>query len=55
MSYETLLQRQIKELEEKISQAKDDKQELQNQLNKLKLSEFGENKNQSDTQTLLKG
>lgn len=55
MSYETLLQRQIKELEDKISQAKNDKDELQKQLNKLKLSQFGEDKNRSDTQTLLKG
>lgn len=55
MSYKEILHRQIKELEEKIAQAQGDKAELQNQLNRLKISEFEEDLREENGQQLLKG
>lgn len=54
MSYKEVLQRQIKELEDKIAQAEGDKAELQKQLSRLRLSEFEEDMS-TENQTLLKG
>jgi hypothetical protein len=55
MSYREILQRQIKELEEKIAQAEGDKAELLRQLNKLKVAEFEEDIREENNQQLLKG
>lgn len=55
MSYKELLQKQIKELEEKIAQGQSDKAELEKQLFKLRMSEFEEDLAETQNQTLLKG
>lgn len=53
MSYKEVLQKQIRELERKIALAGDEKLELQNELNRLKLSEFEEDMRQNPHQQLL--
>lgn len=55
MSYKQILKKQIQELEEKISDAKEEKAELQKQLNKLKVLEFEEDIKETDNIQLLKG
>lgn len=55
MSYKEILKRQIRELEEKIANAKDEKSELQIQLNRLQVLEFEEDIKESDRIQLLKG
>ena len=55
MSYRELLIKQIRDLEEKIARDSADKEELQRQLNKLKISEFEEDMRESTDQRLLKG
>jgi predicted RNase H-like nuclease (RuvC/YqgF family) len=56
MSYRDILLKQIQDLEKKISEQTSDKEELQKQLQRLKLAEFEEEMS-SDGQrpTLLKG
>jgi hypothetical protein len=54
MSYREILEKQIKELEERIANYQGDKKILQDQLNKLKLTEFEESERESGQQ-LLKG
>ena len=55
MSYRQLLLKKIAELEEKISEAKGDKEILEQELNRLKLAEYEEDMRESDNQQLLKG
>ncbi len=55
MRYRELLQRQIKELEEKISQFEGDKSVLMDQLQKLRRDEFEEDIRETDNRQLLKG
>lgn len=53
MSYKEALQKQINELERKIVLARDEKKELQIQLNRLKLAQFEEDMRESPQQQLL--
>jgi DNA-binding transcriptional MerR regulator len=55
MSYKEILQKQIKELEQKIAEAEGDRAELQRQLSKLRLAEFEEDLAETENRTLLKG
>lgn len=55
MSYREILQKQIKELEDRINNQKSEKDVLEKQLAKLKLSEFEEEIGESTNQQLLKG
>lgn len=55
MSYKDLLQKQIKELEEKIASFEGDKQVLIDQLQKLRKNEFEEEMREESSQQLLKG
>lgn len=55
MPYKDLLQKQIKELEERIAKFNGDKSILENQLQKLRMAEFEEDIRESDTKQLLKG
>jgi cell division protein FtsL len=55
MSYKDILKKQIRELEEKIASATTEKDELQKQLNKLRIAEFEENIVEDNNQQLLKG
>lgn len=54
MTYRDLLKKQIEDLESKINQAQGDKKVLEAELQRLKMSEFEEDLNESP-QTLLKG
>lgn len=54
MSYRNLLLKQIAELEQRIVNSTADKAELEQQLQKLKLSEFEEDMRESNEQVLLK-
>ena len=54
MSYRKLLMKQIAELEQRIASNTADKAELEQQLQKLKLSEFEEDMRESADQVLLK-
>jgi hypothetical protein len=54
MSYRNLLLKQIAELEQRIASNTADKAELEQQLQKLKLSEFEEDMRESNEQVLLK-
>lgn len=54
MSYREILEKQIKELEERIVNFQGDKKILEDQLNKLRLTEFEESERESGQQ-LLKG
>jgi hypothetical protein len=54
MSFKDILKKQIAELEQKISLHQGDKKILEDQLNKLKLSEFEESEREIGQQ-LLKG
>ena len=54
MSYKDFLQVRIKELEQRIENATDEKATLQDALNKLKLAEFEEDMRTEGAQ-LLKG
>jgi len=54
-SYRKLLKQQIKELEIHIEQSFEKKEELQNQLTKLKMAEFEEDMREESPQQLLKG
>jgi hypothetical protein len=54
MSYRNLLLKQIAELEQRIANSTADKAELEQQLQKLKLSEFEEDMRESNEQILLK-
>ncbi len=54
MSYKDLLKQQIRELEERIAKYNGDKTVLEDQLQKLRLSEFEEDIRSGDKQ-LLKG
>lgn len=53
MSYKDVVKKQIRELERQIALAGDEKQELQNELNRLKLSEFEEDLRLNPGQQLL--
>ena len=53
-SYRNLLLKQIAELEQRIANSTADKAELEQQLQKLKLSEFEEDMRESNEQILLK-
>jgi hypothetical protein len=55
MTYKQILQKQIRELEEKIQNSEGEKSELIKQLKKLQLSEFEEDERTNGTQQLLKG
>jgi cell division protein FtsL len=54
-SYKRLLKQQIKELEIHIEQSTEKKEDLQKELNKLRIAEFEEDMRQESTQQLLKG
>ncbi len=54
MNYKDLLQKQIRELEEKIKTSQGEREELTKQLNRLRLSEFEETE-RIGNQQLLKG
>lgn len=54
-SYRKLLKQQIKELEIHIEQSFEKKEELQNQLTRLKMAEFEEDMREESPQQLLKG
>lgn len=54
MSYKNILQKQIRDLEEKIQSFQGEKSELLKQLDRLRLAEFEENERDS-SQQLLKG
>lgn len=54
-SYKRLLKQQIKELEIHIEQSTEKKEELQKELNKLRIAEFEEDMREESTQQLLKG
>jgi hypothetical protein len=57
MSYKEILQKQIKELEDRITQFQGDKTILEDQLQRLRLAEFEEDmrENASSEKQLLKG
>lgn len=56
MSYRNILLKQIQDLEKKISEQTSDKEELQKQLQRLKLAEFEEEMaTEGERPTLLKG
>ena len=54
-SYKKLLRQQIKELEIHIEQSTEKKEDLQRELNKLKIAEFEEDMREESSQQLLKG
>ena len=54
-NYHKSLKKQIKELEIHIEQSFEKKEELQNQLTKLKMAEFEEDMREESPQQLLKG
>jgi cell division protein FtsL len=54
-SYKRLLKQQIKELEIHIEQSTEKKEDLQRELNKLKIAEFEEDMREESSQQLLKG
>ena len=54
-SYKKLLKQQIKELEIHIEQSTEKKEDLQRELNKLKIAEFEEDMREESSQHLLKG
>lgn len=54
-SYKRLLKQQIKELEIHIEQSTEKKEDLQKELNKLRIAEFEEDMREESTQQLLKG
>ena len=54
-SYKKLLKQQIKELEIHIEQSTEKKEDLQRELNKLKMAEFEEDMREESSQQLLKG
>ena len=55
MSYREILQKQIRELKEKILTDESEKFALQKELNKLRISEFDEEMSESAHKGLLKG
>jgi len=55
MKYRDILKKQIQELEARIANSTDEKAELEKQLNKLRVAEFGEEMVEENNQTLLKG
>lgn len=55
MEYKKIIQKQIKELEEKIASSTEEKAELEKQLNKLRIAEFQEDMMEENNQILLKG
>jgi len=55
MSYKTLLQKKIQELEMTIANAKGEKSSLEKELMDLKIKEFEEDLSEENNQTLLKG
>ena len=54
-SYKRMLKQQIKELEIHIEQSFEKKEELQAELNKLRIAEFEEDMREDSSQQLLKG
>jgi hypothetical protein len=54
-SYKRMLKQQIKELEIHIEQSIEKKEDLQKELNKLKIAEFEEDMREESSQQLLKG
>jgi cell division protein FtsL len=54
-SYKRMLKQQIKELEIHIEQSTEKKEDLQKELNKLKIAEFEEDMREESSQQLLKG
>ena len=55
VAYKDLLKRKILELEEKISVASSDKEELEKELQRLLIAEFEEEMATENSQSLLKG
>ena len=55
MAYKDYLKQRIKELEEKITSSTEEKNAIQKELNKLRLSEFEEDMREESSQQLLKG
>ena len=54
-SYQKFLRQQIQELEIHIEQSSEKKEQLQIELNKLKIAEFEEDMQEDSNQQLLKG
>jgi len=55
MAYKDYLKQKIKELEEKIASSTEEKNAIQEELNRLRLSEFEEDMREESSQQLLKG
>jgi hypothetical protein len=55
MAYREYLKQKIKELEEKISSSTEEKNAVQEELNKLRIAEFEEDMREESSQQLLKG
>ena len=55
MAYREYLKQKIKELEEKISSSTEEKNAIQEELNKLRIAEFEEDMREESSQQLLKG
>ena len=55
MAYKDYLKQKIKELEEKIASSTEEKNAIQKELNRLRLSEFEEDMREESSQQLLKG
>lgn len=54
-SYRIFLEKEIKELENKIKNSSGKKEQLEAELNKLKMAEFEEDMREESSQQLLKG
>jgi hypothetical protein len=55
MAYKDYLKQRIKELEDKIVSSTEEKNAIQEELNRLRLSEFEEDMREESSQQLLKG
>jgi hypothetical protein len=55
MAYRDYLSKRIKELEDKISSSTEEKNAIEEELNRLRLSEFEEDMREESSQQLLKG
>jgi uncharacterized protein YlxW (UPF0749 family) len=55
MAYKDYLKQRIKELEEKITSSTEEKNAIEEELNRLRLSEFEEDMREESSQQLLKG
>jgi len=55
MAYKDYLKQKIKELEEKIASSTEEKTAIEEELNRLRMSEFEEDMREESSQQLLKG